>query len=231
MGSEMCIRDRQSVARVLPMATVVIALVKYGQNPEAGWLGMKSLAVLMTAAYYFWCGIEEKRKGLIVLAAAIVNFALILLWRDLELSDPQFFMIPIGVSVVGLVELLKREIPAGMRNPLRYAGALMILVSPVFHIATGSWLHLFSLLVCSTLVALAAIGFRIRPLLYTGTAFLVADLIAMVVRGTIDNPDLLWLVGLAAGAGVIALAAFFERKRDNVLSRMRLLTTELATWE
>lgn len=225
------IRPLQSVARVLPMGTVGIALVKYGQNPAAGWLGIKSLAVLMTAAYYFWCGIEEKHKGLMVLAAAIVNFALILLWRDLNFTDPQFFMIPIGVSVVGLVELLKREIPAGMRNPLRYAGALMILVSPVFHIATGSWLHLFSLLVCSTIVALVAIGLRIRPLLYTGTAFLIADLIAMVVRGTIDNPDLLWLVGLGAGAGVIALAAFFERKRDNVMSRMRLLSAELGTWD
>ena len=46
-----------------------------------------------------------------------------------------------------LVELLKREIPESYRDPLRYAGALTILVSPTFHIVSGSWLHLISLMV------------------------------------------------------------------------------------
>lgn len=219
------------MARVLPMGTVGIAFARYASDPNSGWLGMKSLAVFLSAAYYFWCGVEEKRNNLIVLAAGIVNFALILLWQDLQLKDPQFFMIPIGVSILGVVELLKREIPNAMRNPLRYAGALMILVSPTFHIVGGSWLHVFSLMVCAIAVSLVAIGLRIRPLLYAGTAFLVADLIAMVVFGVKDHPDLLWLVGLGAGAAVIALAAFFENQRANVMSRMRLLAAELDTWE
>ena len=107
----------------------------------------------------------------------------------------------------------------------------MILVSPTFHIVDGSWLHLISLLVCSVLVALVAIGLRIRPLLYAGTAFLVTDVIAMVVRSSLDHTELLWLYGLGAGAAVIALAAFFENHRANVLARMRTLSAELHTWE
>ena len=225
------VRPLRQLARAFAMGTVCFALIRYGKSPADGWLGLNSLAVLVSAAYYFWCGIEEKRKGLIVLAASIVNFALILLWKDLKFTDPQFFMIPIGVSVIGLVELLKREVPASMRNPLRYAGALMILVSPTFHIVDGSWLHLISLLVCSVLVALVAIGLRIRPLLYAGTAFLVADVIAMVVRSSLDHTELLWLYGLGAGAAVIALAAFFENHRANVLARMRTLSAELHTWD
>lgn len=221
----------QSTARLLPLLTVAIAFTRWLTSPEHTWPGWNSLAVLLVAAGYFLIGIEEKRRRFVVLSAAILNLALMLLWNDLRLTDPQFFMIPIGISVIGLVELMKRDLPESTRNPLRYAGALIILVSPTFHIVSGSWLHLISLMVCSTLIALVAIGLKIRPLLYTGTAFLIADVIAMVVRGSIDQPDLLWLAGLTAGAGVIATAAYFERHRENVLSQMRMLASELKGWE
>ncbi len=36
-------------------------------------------------------------------------------------------------------------------------------------------------------ITLLAMGLRIQALMYTGTAFLAADLIAMVVRGGIDG--------------------------------------------
>ncbi|MFK7819410.1 MAG: hypothetical protein AB8G99_11880 [Planctomycetaceae bacterium] len=231
-GVAFAARPYRQAARLLPMGTVLVAIVRrYSTEVDLNWLGMNSLAVLVAAAYYFWCGIEEKSKRLIVLAAAIVNMLFLLLCVDLDFRDPQFFMIPIGVSVIGLVQILKREIPVAMRNPLRYAGALMILVSPTFHIVDGSWLHMFSLLVCAIVVSLVAIGLRIRPLLYAGTAFLIADIVAMVVFGVSDHPDKLWLFGLAAGIAVIALGAFFESQRANLMSRVRLLATELDAWE
>ncbi len=221
----------QVSAKVLPLVVALLAPVRFMTVPGETWLGLNSLAVLMAAAFYFWRGIEEQRRGLLVLAAAIVNLGLLLTWHELRVTDPQFFMIPIGVTVIGLVEVLKRDLPLRARDPLRYAGALMILVSPTFHIVTGSWLHLVSLLLSATLVALVAIGLRVRPLLYTGSAFLLADLAAMVIRGSIDHPDLLWLTGLVAGLAVIALAALFENRRENLLSRMRLLAAELRAWD
>jgi hypothetical protein len=160
-----------------------------------------------------------------------LNIALVLLWRELAWDDPQFFMIPVGISILALVQLLKQEIPEQFHDPLRYLGALVILVSPTFHIVGGSWLHLFSLMLASVGVVLLAIGLRVRALMYTGTAFLVADLVAMVVRGSIDDRNVLWISGLALGAAVIALGAWCERNREVLVERMRYLSEALKQWE
>src|SRR5262249_56535612 len=126
------------------------------------WLGANSLALLMAAGFYFWHGLERASKSFVVLSGVILNIALVLLWRELAWDDPQFFMIPVGISILALVQLLKQEIPEQFHDPLRYLGALVILVSPVFNIVDGSWLHLFSLMVSSVGVVLLAIGLRVR---------------------------------------------------------------------
>ena len=217
-------------ALVLPLATVAIGVYRHlTQQPV--WLGANSLALLLAAGCYFWRGLERSMKSYLILSGLILNIALVLLWRELNWDDPQFFMIPVGISILALVQLLKQEIPERFHDPLRYLGALVILVSPVFHIVDGSWLHLFSLMVASVGVVLLAIGLRVRALMYTGTAFLVADLVAMVVRGSIDDPNVLWISGLALGAAVIALGAWCERNREALVERMRFLTDVLKQWE
>ena len=139
-------------------------------------------------------------------------------------------MIPVGLTVLALVQLLGEEIPEQFHDPLRYLGALVILVSPTFHIVGGSWLHLFTLMVASTVIVLVAIGFRVRALMYTGSAFLAADLAAMLVRGGIDHPNLLWLAGLAFGAAVVALGAYCEHNRERLLQRLRIVSAALQQW-
>jgi hypothetical protein len=164
------------------------------------------------------------------LSATIVNVSLALLWIDLQWTDPQLFLVPIGMSALLLVELLRKETPSELHNPLRYVGALIVLVSPTFDIVGGSWVHLISLMVLSVVVMLLGIGIRVRVLVYAGTAFLCVDLVAMVVRGSIDNPNLLWVAGIACGAAVLALGAFCENNREVLLQRMRAMSAELETW-
>lgn len=227
----------EAPAHVLPLVAAVIGVLRHC-TVSAQWLGLNSLGLLFASAFYFWQGMEANevaqgrvRRDRFVVSAMVLNAALAVLWRELRWFDPQFFMIPAGLTILWLVELLKREIPEGYRDPLRYAGALTILVSPTFHIVSGSWLHLMSLMVCSVVVVLLAMGLRLRALMYSGTAFLLADLVAMVIRGSIDHPNLLWLAGLAVGAGVIALGAVCENHRENLLARLRLMAAELRTWK
>ena len=229
-------RPFQMTGRCLPLATVALGVYRHVWHFEmhgthARWLGWNSLALLLSAAFYFWQGLTTRDKRFTVLSAGILNTAIALLWRELHLSDPQFYLIPLGITVLWLVELLEREIPESYRDPLRYVGALVILVSPTFHIVDGSWLHIFSLMVVAAGVILAGIGLRVRAMLYTGTAFLLADLVAMVVRGTIDHPELLWVAGLALGASVLAVGAAAEMRRERILQRVRAVTASLETWK
>jgi hypothetical protein len=215
---------------LLPLAAVLLAAGRHLSGLSSTLLGLNSLALFAAAAFYFWLGIEQHRRRLVVLAAVILNGSLALLWRELSWTDPQLFLIPVGLSVVGLVELLQKEISPAMHNPLRYAGALVILVSPTFHIMTGSWLHLFTLMAASVGVTLMSIGLRARALMYTGIAFLVADLLAMLVRGSIDRPNLLWIAGIGLGTAVVVLAALCENRREVLMQRLRILTAELESW-
>lgn len=225
-------RPFRRTALALPMLTVLLAVGRHLYSPNLMWLGGRSLALLLAGGFYFWHGSETKQRRFIVLAAAILNIALALLWNELALTDPQCFMIPIGITILGLVRLMRSEIPGELREPLNYLGALVILVSPTFHILSdGSWLHLFSLMLLSVLVILAAIGFRVRPLVYTGTAFLLADIVAMIVVGSINQPSLLWIAGIGLGGAVVTLGAIAERNREELLARLRVVSAAIAAWD
>lgn len=215
----------------LPLATVGVGILRHvASQGHVGWQGINSLAILLAGGFYFWQAIERRSKGFAVLSAAILNTAIVLLWNEIGLSDPQFYMLPIGITVLALVEILKREVPAFWHNPLRYAGTLTILVSPTFHIVDKSWLHLITLMVLATAVLLVSIGLRLRALMYTGTAFLVADLVAMVICGGIDHPDLLWIAGIGFGAAIITLGAICENNREKLLQRMRIVSAQMEQW-
>ena len=219
------------LAHVMPAVTVLLGIGRHLTTTSPDWLGVNSLAILMAGGFYFWRGLELRRRDLLTASGIILDVALILLWRELRWNDPQFFAIPIGLTVLVLVQMFRKELPASLVDPLRYLGALVILVSPVHNIVGGSWIHLFTLMVASVVVVFLGIGFRVRALVYSGTAFLLADLAAMLVRGAADHPNLLWLAGLTFGAGILALAAYCERNREVLLQRMRLLSATLQHWD
>lgn len=215
-----------TTSRWLPAVTVLLAMLVRGRLH-----GFESLALLGAAAMWFHTGIKTRLVRWHVAAGATVDLAVALLWHELAWTDPQLFLIPIGLTIIALVTLCKERLPEKSRNPLRYLGALVILVSPVFEIAAGSWAHMFSLMVAAIFVGLLGIGLRVRALLYTGAAFLAADLVAMVVRGSIDRPNLLWIVGLVAGTGVLVIAAIAEHRRERLLQRVRIVSASLRRWE
>jgi hypothetical protein len=107
---------------------------------------------------------------------------------------------------------------------------LTILVSPVYGmIAHESWWHMLSLLVLSVFVVFLSIGLRVKLPMYSGVAFLFADLLAMLIRSAVEL-EMLWVSGLGVGIAVIGVAALCEVYRERILSRVRMLSVELATW-
>lgn len=223
-------RPMNTVAHSLPMLVTAMAVVRAMSGLPTTFRAANSLALLMAAGIYFHLGMVTRKRRYGLLSAAIVNTALMLLWRSLNLTQPELYLVPVGLTILTFVELLKKELPESSHDPLRYLGALTILVSPVFDLFGESWIPAISLMVLSVAVILLAIGLRLRALVYTGSAFLAADLIAMIIRSRIDYPFVPWLCGIALGLGVIAFAAFCENHREKVMARIRLLSAELATW-
>lgn len=223
-------RPLKVLGLLLPAFVTVLAATRQVQSTDLAESARHTLTMLASAMLYFHQGLVTRGSRFHLAAGGILNLTLMLLWNSLHITDLQVYLAPLGFSVLGLVQLLKAELPDNARDPLRYCGALIILVSPLHEILGGSWLHLFSLMVLCVLVILLAIGLRLRVLVYTGTAFLMGDLLAMVVRSTIDHPGLLWVCGLGLGVSVITLAALCENHRENILGRIRRLSAELATW-
>ncbi len=218
------------IGHSLPAVVACLALTRELFGSSASAAGLNSLSLMIAAGIYFHQAFVLRRSVLCIPAVLIVNAALFLMWLSLGWNAPELYLVPVGLSVLAFVELMKKELPAASHDPLRYIAALAILCSPLFEVLGGSWAHMFALMLLSVLVIFAAIGLRISSLVYAGSAFLLADLVAMVVRSTIHNVNLLWVCGVVLGIGVIALAAFFENHRDKLLSRIRIVSAELATW-
>ena len=223
-------RPLDQLGLVCPAFVVGLTLTRTALGQAGVLPGIDSAMLLAAAAIYFYRGLATSSRGLMIAAVLVFNVASVHLWLTLSMNDLQLYLVPLGLTVLGLVELLKKEIPVAAHGVMRNIGSLVILVSPVFEILGGSWLHMATLLLLSVLVILLAIGLRIRTLVYMGTAFLFADLLAMVIQSAVANPGMLWIGGLATGVAVIALAAYCENHREQLLSKIRVLSAELATW-
>ncbi|HEY2840514.1 MAG TPA: hypothetical protein VGJ26_15260 [Pirellulales bacterium] len=215
----------------LPALNMLIALASHLNSSHEVWLGARSLALFLTAGFYYWRSVEQRRPVSLLLATAMTNVTVFVVGREMSFTTPQFYMIPLGASIVLLAELLRREVPHSLRDPLRYLGAIIVLVSPVFEMLDGSWLPFLTLMIASIVTILLAIGLRVRALIYTGLGFLLADLAGMIVRGCVDHPQLLWVAGLGLGTGVLVLGALAELKREKLLARVRVLSLALEAWD
>ena len=223
-------RPMMFLGQTLPTLVAILAVCRELSGAESIVRAGNSLALMMAAGIYFQQAMVTRKRRFAIIAAVILNIGFMMLWASMSLTRAEFYLVPVGLTILAFVELLKKELPRVSHDPLRYIGALTILVSPAFQLFGQSWVPVLSLMVMSVLVILLAIGLRLRALVYTGTAFLVTDLIAMVLRSHEVYPLVPWFCGIALGAGVIAFAAFCENHREKVLTQIRMLSAELATW-
>lgn len=226
---QFCLASIQRWIIVLPACAVGLSISRSFLQEHQGFL-LHSCTYLIAASVYFTRGLQTQHRSLLVASLVLVNYWLLETSWNLALQDLQFYLVPVGLSLIGVVELLKRELPSTSHNPIRYAGAMIVLASPMLPIVHGSWLHLFCLMVLCVVMVVLSIGLRLRALMLTGIVFLFVDLIAMVAHSTMEHPGFLWVIGLATGVGVIALAAFCENQRENIMARIRQISSELATW-
>lgn len=216
--------------RCMPIGITLIGAVALFAMPDLSATTQLATAILLAGVATLYRSAAEKNKFDAWASVVMLNIGIALVTRSTGWTDIQFYLVPIGLSILALVELMKQQIPSRFHKTLRMIGSLTILVSPVYGmIAHESWWHMLSLLVLSVFVVFLSIGLRVKLPMYSGVAFLFADLLAMLIRSAVEL-EMLWVSGLGVGIAVIGVAALCEVYRERILSRVRMLSVELATW-
>ena len=78
---------------------------------------------------------------------------------------------------------------------------------------------------------LLGLGLRIRAFLYIGTATLIITVVHQLIILIFAYSFLKWVVGLAVGIGSIVVAAGFENRREQILSKFQTYTNKLQDWQ
>jgi hypothetical protein len=205
----------QKAALVLPL----IAL--FG----AFW-DVSSLNLIAVALFYGWIAIARRQWRWSYLSLACLDWAIAIQFERYNLSDPLGTASLLGVSILYIAQV-DPTLSKHARHYMRSLGmAIICIVALIYHQETG---------LIPAAIGLAAIlgglALQIRAFLYTGTVtFLLTafyQLIILIDRYTTSK----WIVGLVAGILLIAIAASFERRRDQMITAWQSWFSHLRDWQ
>ncbi|MBL9123497.1 MAG: hypothetical protein JNG90_07675, partial [Planctomycetaceae bacterium] len=196
-----------------------------------------SLLLLVVGGLYAALAVTRKSLGFGLLAALAANGGL---WHYLHqlggvglLEHPQLWLIPPALCVLAAAWLNRERLTAAQMTTVRYITSLTIYLSSTADIFLqgvneAPWLPLV-LGAFALAGVLAGIVMRVRAFLFLGTGFLTLAILTMIWHaGSEFGQARIWsTTGIAAGIAVIAIFAFFEKRRQDVLR----VVDQLRQWE
>ena len=215
-------------ALLLPLAPAIGYWFMKGTTGETWFLGHASPTMwLLMGLFYGFMAINKRSIWLGTLAVLSGNTGLWVLWSRLDIDiyeHPQLWLIPIALAALVAEYLNHDRLDKAQSAAVRYLALGMIYISStadMFIAGVGQdVLTPLILMVLSVLGALAGIFLRVRSFLYLGVAFLVLDIVSMVWYAAVDQR--IWWVaaacGIALGAAILAMAMFWEKRRNDVLA-------------
>jgi len=185
------------------------------------------------AAHFAALSVQSSmRRSAALLAALSFNGALWLLWRGTGAGEPQYYIIPAGISLIGLVWLFRDELGELWEARLR-----AVAISAIYGAAAwrplmfdAGWAMVLCAFVCVVGVAVG-VAMRIRSYVYLGTTFLVTTVVANMVRyGARDHRlGALFLSGL--GLLVVGFMVVMTSQREQLLKRYQRVKQMLEGWQ
>ncbi|ADO74918.1 hypothetical protein [Stigmatella aurantiaca] len=185
------------------------------------------------AAHFAALAAHPSRRGTASLASAVAfNAALLVVWVGTGAGEPQYYVIPAGLSLLVLLSVFRKSLSADTLARLRALAVTIIYVA-------GAWQPLMfpnakAMVLCVGLCLLGVgvgIALRIRSYVYLGSAFLVTCVVANLVRFGIRDHRMgaafLSLLGLMVVGFMVLLSAHRER----LLQRYARVRSLLAAWE
>ena len=209
---------------------IITGELNWGLTDRTPWLWF------LIAGFYGMMAQMRRSPVSAVLAVLSANMGI---WIALRLGDisffehPQLWLIPIALCAL-VAEFMNRErLTKGQSTAFRYAALSTIYVSStadmfIAGIGQNFWLPIV-LMLLAVAGALVGVLLRIRSFLILGIIFLVIDILSLIWYAAVDlEQTWLWYVSfIALGAAIIAVFAFFEKRRNNVLAAVQ----KLRKWE
>ncbi|MGB5715357.1 MAG: hypothetical protein WBM44_31150, partial [Waterburya sp.] len=75
------------------------------------------------------------------------------------------------------------------------------------------------------------LGLKIRAFLFAGTITIILTAVYQLVILVVTYSFLKWIVGLLTGICSIAIAAGFEKQRDQALNQLKNYSSKLQNWQ
>jgi hypothetical protein len=229
-------RPLERTAMLLPLLPALGFWLIAPGNLNWGLIGRTPLLWFLIGGFY---GTMAYMRRSLVCGALAVLTANMGLWIMLMLGDisffkhPQLWLIPIALCVL-VAEFMNRERLSKTQSTIfRYAALSTIYISStadmfIAGIGQNFWLPIV-LMLLAVAGALLGVLLRIRSFLILGIVFLVIDILSLIRYAAVDlGQTWLWYVSMIAlGAAIIAVFAFFEKRRNDVLAAMQ----KLKKWE
>jgi hypothetical protein len=195
------------------------------------------MVLFMAGVFYGVMG--HLRKSL--LAGALSGVAMMTgYWAFLMESNvafaayPHVWLIPAALVVLVAEYLNHQRLTAQQSGTVRYLALGVIYLSTtvdMFMEPLAKSMPWGALLLMGLSIAgvLAGIVLRVRSFLLLGVLFLCIDLVTMIKYAAVDldHTWVLWASGVVAGALILALFAYFEKRRNDV----RGIIDKLKAWE
>jgi hypothetical protein len=185
------------------------------------------------AAHFAALSTYASRRGLASLtSAAAFNAALFLLWQGTGAGEPQFYVIPAGLSLLALLRVFHDSLEPDTHAKLRAMAVTVIYVAGAWKplMFNDGWAMLLCVFICLVGVG-AGVALRIRSYVYLGSAFLVTCVMANLVRFGVRDHRVGALFLSLLGLMVVGFMVLLSAKREELLRRYERVRSMLATWE
>jgi hypothetical protein len=218
----------RQVGLALPCAAGILSLVRIH---SAGLVWYPALATFLVSLFYMVVASRETRRVFPAAAsAAFLALALVKTIALAQLGQETYFLAP-GLALLSLAWLLRTELGPAWSRHVTAAGASFVYATPIVALSGEiSWGWLAGLLIATVAFGAASFALRSRSLLTVSTAALLTDLGFFVFRIGTTAPMALWVLGVAFGLALMAVAAWLEYQREGMLQQIRVFGRELQTW-
>jgi hypothetical protein len=224
---------REAAAQNVPALS---PLLKYLERLEGGF-GLHASVWFILGMLYAVVAVSRRSFKYAMLGAVAANFGLWVVFAHVEgmefVAHPQLWLIPLALILLVAEHLNRDKLSEPQATSLRYLALTVLYVSStadMFIAGIGNSVMLpIVLALLSVLGILIGILLRVRAFLFQGLTFLFVVVLTMIWHAAVQRGQTwVWYVsGIILGAGILALFALFEKRRNEVVK----VVQELKRWE